>query len=93
MEETTKILIDRGYPENAARQVAEQIAALSGQFKIAVSEWLNSGKETEVASHGYSTRSLMGKFPGMTYPAALLTIDWLERDPAEAAKTIEKGIR
>ncbi len=93
MEEPTKVLIDRGYPEKAALQVAEKFASLSGQFKNAAQEWLATGKETDVASNGYSTKSLMEEFPGMTYPAALLTIDWLERDPVKAKQTIKKGIR
>ncbi len=93
MEDIKKILIARGYPEGAASQVAPKLAKLSGNLKEAASAWLETGAEPEVSSNGYSTKSLMKRFSGMTYPAALLTIDWLEREPEKAKKAIEAGIR
>lgn len=91
--EIKTILIERGYPESAAISVAQKLATLKGKLKEAASEWLSTGEEAEVASNGYSTKSLMEKYPGMTYPAALLTIDWFEREPDKAKPIIEKGIR
>lgn len=88
-----KVLIDRGYPESAADQAAEKLSTLTGELKVAVFSWLETEAEPEIASNGYTTKSLMEKFPGMTYPAALLTIDWLEREPDIAKQIIEKGIR
>ena len=93
MENIKKILIERGYPENAATVVSKKLSNLSGQLREAASSWLDSGYEPIVSSHGHSTKSLMEKLPGMKYPAALLTIDWLERDPEKAIIAIEKGIR
>lgn len=93
MENIKKILIERGYPENAATVVSQKLSNLSGQLREAASSWLDSGSEPVVSSHGYSTKSLMERFAGMKYPAALLTIDWLERDPDKAKITIEKGIK
>jgi len=29
----------------------------------------------------------------MTYPAALLTMDWLIKEPEQALKSLEKGIK
>lgn len=93
METINNILINRGYPENAAIMVSQKLSQLSGQLREAVSSWLDSGSEPVVSSHGYSTKSLMERFPGMKYPAALLTIGWLERDPEKAKIAIEKGIK
>lgn len=93
MENIKNILIERGYPENAATGVSQKLSNLSGQLREAASSWLDSGREPVVSSHGYSTKSLMERFPEMKYPAALLTIDWLERDPEKAKSIIEKGIR
>ena len=93
MEDIVKILIERGYPENAAMVVAGKLSNLTGQFKEAALAWLNESREPIVASNGYSTKSLMEKYPGMTYPAALLSIEWLERDPEKAKPIIEKGIK
>lgn len=93
MENIKNILIERGYPENAATVVSQKLSNLSGQLSEAASSWLNSGSEPVVSSQGYSTKSLMERFPGMKYPAALLTIDWLERDPEKAKIAIERGLR
>lgn len=93
MENIENILIKRGYPENAATVMSQKLSQLSGQIREAASSWLDSGREPVVSSHGYSTKSLMERFKGMKYPAALLTIDWLERDPEKAKIAIEKGIR
>lgn len=93
MEEIVNILIDRGYPENAAGIVADKLSNLSGQLKEAAQSWLKTSKEPVVTSNGYSTKTLMERHPGMTYPAALLTVDWLEREPEKAKTIIEKGIR
>lgn len=93
MKEIVNILVDRGYPENAAGIVAGKLSNLSGQLKEAVQTWFKTGNEPVVDSHGYSTKTLMERHPGMTYPAALLTIDWLEREPEKAKSIIEQGIR
>ena len=93
MENIVNKLISVGYPEAAAKIVAEKLSALSGNLKIAADTWVNTGIQSEIASNGYSTLSLMQRFQGMTYPAALLTIDWLNRDPENAIKSIERGIR
>ena len=93
MEEIANILVDRGYPENAAEIVAGKLSNLSGQLKEAAQTWLKTSNEPVVASNGYSTKTLMERHPGMTYPAALLTVDWLEREPEKAKSIIEKGIR
>ena len=39
-----------------------------------------------------SRNSLRNKF-GMTYPAALLTMDWLIKEPEKAIESINRGIR
>lgn len=93
MENVIKALIERGYPQAAAKIVAGKLSNLSGELKAAADLWLESGQVTVVDSNGYSTQSLMARFPGMTYPAAVLTIDWLKREPEKAIKSIEGGIR
>lgn len=93
METIKKILIDRGYPEKPAILVAEKLAHISSSLKPALDTWLKDGKETDETAEGFSTSSLMAKKPGMTYPAALLSIDWLLREPQKALAIIEKGIK
>lgn len=93
MENIKKILIERGYPEKAAETTASNIAKLSGEMKAAFQTWLNSSKETDLEAYGYTISGLMNRFKGMAYPAALLTIDWLKREPETAKKAIERGLR
>lgn len=93
MEKIIQTLVERGYSEAIAKNVGKNLSSLSGKFRDAVAAWVEKGEENVISSHGYSTKSLMERFPGMRYPAALLTIDWLEQEPDEAMATIEKGIR
>lgn len=93
MEEIKKILIERGYPERIAATTAVNLSKLTGRLAEALKDWVDKNNNPEVESNGYSTTSLMERFKGMAYPAALLTIDWLERDPVTAKQAIEKGIR
>lgn len=93
METIKQTLIERGYPEKAAILVAEKLTHISQNLKPALEAWLKEGKETEESAEGFSTSSLMARQTGMTYPAALLSIDWLLREPQKAKAIIEKGIK
>lgn len=93
MEAIKNILIERGYPEKPAILVAEKLANISPSLKPALDAWLKDGMETDESAEGFSTSSLMSKQKGMTYPAALLSIDWLLREPQKAKPIIEKGIK
>ena len=93
MENIKAKLIERGYPKNAAQIVAQKLSTLTDTLKEAANKWLDTAEMPEIAFHGYSTMSLMEHNPEMTYPAALLTLDWLRREPEKARRIIEKGIR
>ncbi len=93
MKSTKEILIERGYPESAAMVTSSNLSKLTGRFLRAIDRWLVDETESDLDSHGYSSKELMARFKGMTYPAAVLTLDWLEREPEKAKRTIEQGIR
>lgn len=93
MEKIIKTLIERGYPENAAKHTANNLMKMAPELQEALQDWIDTGKMPVMKANDYSTDVLMTRFQGMTYPAALLTIDWLIRDPQKAAAAIEKGIR
>lgn len=93
MDNITKILINRGYTEKAAAIVAKDLINLNGDFKQAAVQWIESAEETVVTSNGYSTKSLMDRYSGMTYPAALLTINWLNQQPEMAKQILTYGIK
>lgn len=93
MKSIKEILIERGYPESAAIATSSNLSRLTGRFQTAIERWLADETETDLDSHGYSSKELMARFKGMTYPATVLTLDWLERDPEKVIRTIEQGIR
>lgn len=93
MKSTKEILLERGYPEQAATITGENLNKLSGNFAIARDKWLRDSTETDIESKGFSTLGLMQRFKGMTYPAALLSIEWLEREPEKAKPIILRGVR
>lgn len=87
------ILISRGCPSHQAETIAHKIENLSAQLKPAMEEWLNNEAKPKMEVDGISTDYLTAHFNGMQYPAALLLLDWVIKDPQTAKKAIEKGIR
>ncbi len=85
-------LLQRGYSIREAEVLSEDLCAVSEELKPILENWIQSGKESDYASHGFSIKGLMGKY-GLKYPAALLSIDWVVKEPNIAIPAIEKGIR
>lgn len=92
MNEIKDTLIQRGYDEKKATGVADNLLKVSDCLKEAVEKWIADETETDFEVQNYSILELKEKF-NMTYPAALLSIDWIIKDPIVAIKCIEKGIR
>lgn len=84
-------LASQGYNNSATSMVAAEIVKVDSRLNPLVVKWLN-GEDEDYASHGYSIFGLM-KSRHMTYPAALLTIDWLLKEPEKAKKSLEQGIK
>lgn len=92
MNTIEKTLIQRGYKQEDAISVASELAEVSDCLKNALDKWLKDGSETDYEVEGYSILSLKEQFE-MTFPAALLSIDWIIKDPSEAIECIKRGIR
>lgn len=74
-----------GYGKPSARVTAKQLYALKDrELKQAVAGWLRTGAEAPVGEVPYDTASLM-KNHGLTYPAAVLFVNWYRQDPQTAA--------
>lgn len=84
-----KKLASQGYNSKTASMVTAEIVKVDNRLNPLVEKWLD-GEEEDYTSQGYSIFGLM-KSRGMTYPAALLTIDWLIKQPDAAKKSLEKG--
>lgn len=86
-----KKLASQGYNSKASSMVAAEIVKVDSRLDPLVEKWLN-GKNEDYESQGYSIFGLM-KSRNMTYPAALLTIDWLIKEPEKATESIKRGIK
>lgn len=89
-----KIIMERlKCDEKTAQKLEEKLRMVSDELKPILSEWIESGTEANACIfNGYSVDSLM-KNHGMQFTGALLTLDWLIREPEKATLVIEKGIR
>lgn len=92
MEEIKNILISRGYTEKQALVVASELLQMDDSLQEGFRCWLASEEETDYTVEGFKLSELKYKFD-MTYPAALLTIDWLIKEPERAIKSINRGIK
>ena len=93
MNTIQEILLQRGCPAHQEDDIALKIERLSEQLRPAMQQWLDTESPPTVEVDGITTDSLMARFAGMHYPAAVLLLDWLIKDPKTARKAIAKGLR
>lgn len=86
-----KKLTEQGYQSKMAEMVAKELMNVDNSLSMLVVNWLKD-EITDFESHGYSITGLM-KDRNMTYPAALLTIDWLIKEPEKALESLTNGYR
>ncbi|MDY4551452.1 MAG: hypothetical protein SPD54_06450 [Parabacteroides sp.] len=92
MKTIQDILIERGYPQKQAISIASDLQAIDPALQNGLQSWLADQTETDYLIEGFKLSDLKQKFD-MTYPAALLTVDWLIKEPELAKKSIQRGIR
>ena len=92
MKTIQDILIERGFPEKQAISVAFDLQDIDLALQNGLQSWLTDQTETDFLIEGFKLSDLKQKFD-MTYPAALLTVDWLIKEPELAKKSIQRGIR
>lgn len=92
MEAIKDILAMLGYTAKQAVTVAAELEKIDWQLQKGLQIWLAEEKETDYLIEGVKLSELKRKF-GMTYPAALLTMDWLIKEPELAMKSINRGIK
>lgn len=91
--EIQEILMQRGYSERNASLVAEEMVNITPQLRNLLGGWLMDKsycKDYEVGE--YSVMRLQ-KERRMNYPAALLTLDWLIKEPKAALRSLNRGIK
>lgn len=92
MENILKILQERGYSEKQSLRVAAELHDIDDSLKPLLNKWLVSEEENDCHVEEFSLLELKRKFD-MTYPAALLTLDWLIKEPENAIRSINRGIK
>lgn len=80
------------YPVRVAESLSEELLAIDKRLIPLCDAWLDDDETRDYAvDKEYSVLGLVKK-TGMEYHAALLSIDWLLKDPVVARKVIENGI-
>lgn len=87
-----EILLQRGYNERNAEIASKELMDISEKLTPILEEWLNDENcQKDYSVEGHSIQDFLED--GMKYPAAVLTMDWLIKDPQVALKSLTKGNR
>ncbi len=87
--EIKEILVKRGYNDQRADLVSRNLAAIDARLQEPLYIWLMKNQETEVELEGVSIKQLMLRNK-LKYPAALLSIDWIYKEPNVALAVLKK---
>ena len=91
-DEIVQALQKHQYNQIQADGVANELSQIDSQLIPLLEKWIKDDTETDYAVEGFSLIELMSLYK-MSYPAALLTIDWLIKEPETASLAIKKGIK
>lgn len=90
--EIIRVLVDElGYSQREAELTADDLLDLHPSLQAAFSQWLRSRTAANLEAEGFTTQKLMlnKKF---TYPAALIALDWLLKEPETAKAALSQDI-
>lgn len=83
-----KLISNLGYSEASASRTADDLYNVKHpDLRKALSDWLQGDANTQVTIDSFSTTILMDKYH-MTYPAALIFLDWYCENPKEAVSVL-----
>lgn len=88
------IIMERmGFDEAAAQLLEKDLSNVCDQLKPLVQRWLETGADDDDTMYeGYSLNSLKQTYD-MYFTGAVLTLDWLIREPEKAKAAIRYGIK
>jgi hypothetical protein len=85
-----QILIkELGYSDHSASITAKDLLSLDQSLQNALNDWVEDRTEVEFGVEGFTTNWLITE-KGMTYPAALIALDWLIKEPEVAKNELAK---
>lgn len=85
-------LVENGYNEKSANLVLNELVQLSAPLNDYLVEWMETGNCKDYTIDGFSVLDFQ-KNRKMKYPAALLTMDWLIKEPEKAKMSLIRGLR
>jgi hypothetical protein len=85
-----RLISEFGYPPKGAQIVGEKLVKSSPQIQQAFIRFWEAGEIPSMVVEGYTVSRLADEH-GMKPIAALLTLDWLIRDPVQAKISLHKG--
>ena len=85
-------LAERGYDGYSGKVMSEKLSNVNPMFTEGINQWLANGQEQDYEILGIRLSDLKRKF-ALTYPAAILSMDWLIREPENAKRSFERGIK
>ena len=91
--EIQEILMQRGYSQRNAKLVADELQEVTSQLTIFRDRWLENGAYNADYVVGEYSISRLRNERRMNYPAALLTLDWLIKEPKAAQESLNRGIK
>ena len=87
------LLTGRGYDAKSASLIIPELQVLMAPLDTYFEQWAKDESSIQdYVSNGYSIKQLMEE-RGMTYPAALLTMDWIIKEPENAIRSLKRGIK
>lgn len=90
--EIIRILKEEGYPDFILEKTVNKIEAFNPDIATVFSEFCVKGTIPDIEVEGYNYKSLVEEF-GMKPVGALITLDWLIREPEIAKEALKKGIK
>lgn len=89
-----ELLMERlGYTSHEADMLADDLCKLQPELVPLLERWICEGIECDSTMfYGYSIDTLCSSSK-MNFIAALLTLDWLLREPEKALPIIQSGIK
>ena len=85
-------LIEKGFTEKDASILAENLSLIDIELLPLLERWLFKGEEGDYIKGGISVLGLKKKY-NLEYQAALLTMDWIIKEPEFALEAINKGLQ
>ena len=93
MENIRELLMNRfGYSEQDVCVLSGDLERLDQALVPTLTKWITEGTCSDATEYsGYSVDSLCSQFD-MNFIAALLTLDWIIKEPEQALPALKSGI-